>query len=108
MDDKNIIQVIWDAVKKLALKVIEMVRLAFAQVVNWFRTVGSRIKAKDKDNIAFTLHRLLESGEHETIQGIFNKRTDEFPEDMVRDITSQELDADMAAAHANKELVIYE
>jgi hypothetical protein len=82
----------------------------------------SRIKASDGDNVAFTLLRRPTIGdvlnspplsieEHSKakvilVQGFFNERTEQLIE--CRVIEANEMDAEMAEAHNENQILVYE
>lgn len=84
---------------------IFIARLAMKEVVNWFRE-RSKIKLANKDNIAFTLQKKLDSGNFKTVQGVFDTGRSEIRE--VRAIESERMDPEMQNLHRNSELVVYE
>jgi hypothetical protein len=88
----------------LAMTVLAVVLLTFEEIVNWF-TDRQALKESDKDNLAFTLHEKLATGQYNTVQGIFNKRTQTIPAACT--IKSQRVDAKLAAIHAIQELALY-
>jgi len=79
--------------------------LNWGRIVDWFRG-RQRLKQSDKDNIALTLQQKLASGRYKTIQGIFNKRTNELLDSEVTE--AEEIDEQVAEAHRGEELVVYE
>lgn len=90
----------------LFIIVIEtIIRLSFDFIVNWFQD-RQRLKNSDKDNIAFTIQEQLKGQDYKTIQGIFNKRTNEVLD--AQEIHSNQLDREVQRLHRNNELVIYE
>ena len=84
---------------------VVLVLLNWERILNWF-TGREKLKNSDKDNIAFTIQEKLASGKIKTIQGIFNKRTNEVPDGIQYE--SEEIDETLAEMHHNEPLVIYE
>ncbi len=110
------------AVSLLRLNPNKMKIVGWKEVIEWF-TKMSTIKSSDQDNIAFTLLRRPQvrpenaalpsiSIEEQSkasvilVQGIFNKRTESIVE--ARVVEATQLDDELAEAHKNNELVIYE
>jgi hypothetical protein len=77
--------------------------LRLRDIINWFK---NRITESDKEKLAFTIKELLKNGQHKTIRGIFNKSTNKILD--AEQIQSNEIDDELAKAHENNELVIYE
>jgi hypothetical protein len=78
--------------------------LKWDRIVNWF-LARKDLKNSNKDNIEFTLQEKLKNGYYKTIQGIFNKNTNELVDGEM--IVSEQIDDQLAEAHRNNELVIY-
>lgn len=74
-------------------------------IVNWFRK-REKIKNADKDNIAFTIQEKMQNKQYKTVQGIFNKRTNEVVD--AQEIRSDKVDEQMEENHRGNELVVYE
>ncbi len=87
-----------------ALAVVVFVVLKWDEIIDWF-TSRNAIKAKDADNIAFTLKERLASGKYKVVQGIFNKRSEEVVDG--RQIKAETLDRKTAAAHEGEDVVVY-
>lgn len=88
----------------IAWAVLVITLLTFEEIANWF-TDRQALMESDKDNIAFTLQEMLAKGQYNTVQGIFNKRTQTVP--VARTIKSQNVDAKLAAIHAIHDLALY-
>ena len=84
---------------------IEIVKLVFGMLVKWFRNRRALV-ASDRDNIAFTLQNKLKSGKYNTVQGVFNTRTNEVIDG--HKMMSNEIDNTIERLHADEELVIYD
>ena len=82
-----------------------IIRLSFHFIVNWFQN-RQRLKHSDKDNIAFTIQNKVNNQEYKTVQGIFNRRTNEVLD--AQEIRSNQLDREVQQLHRNNELVVYE
>lgn len=82
-----------------------IIRLSLDFIINWFQN-REKIKNSDKDNIAFTIQNKIKNREYKTVQGIFNKRTNEVVD--AQEIRSNQLDREVQRLHRNNELVIYE
>jgi hypothetical protein len=81
--------------------------LGWDKVLDWFRGRQKLVQA-DRDNIAFTLHNALESGNHGVVQGIFNKRTNELVSaDAGQKYEAEEIDEQLQEIHKDNEVVIY-
>ena len=65
-----------------------------------------KIKNANKDNIAFTIQEKMKNKQYKTVQGIFNKRTNEVVD--AQEIRSDKVDAQMENNHRGNELVVYE
>ena len=85
--------------------VIVLVVLNWERILNWF-TGREKLKNADRDHVAFTIQEKLASGNVKTIQGIFNKRTNEIPDGIQYE--SETIDERLAEIHHNEPLVIYE
>ena len=83
----------------------EIVQLVFGMLVKWFRNRRALV-ASDRDNIAFTLQNKLKSGKYNTVQGVFNTRTNEVIDG--HKMMSNEIDNTIERLHADEELVIYD
>ena len=88
-----------------SITVIRLFRLAFNFIINWFRE-REKIKNADKNNIAFTIQEKMKNKQYKTVQGVFNKRTNEVVD--AREIYSNEVDEQMEKNHRGNELVVYE
>ena len=84
---------------------IVVVILKWKDIISWFRN-RTKLKESDKQNIAFTLQERLKNGKYKTVQGIFNKRTNEILDG--QKIKSEQVDAKIAKVHDGEELVIYD
>ena len=83
----------------------EIVQLVFGMLVKWFRNRRALV-ASDRDNIAFTLQNKLKSGKYNTVQGVFNTRTNEVIDG--HKMMSNEIDNTIDKYHRDEELVLYE
>lgn len=79
--------------------------LTYNFIVNWFRK-REKIKNVDKDNIAFTIQEKMKNKQYKTVQGIFNKRTNDVVD--AQEIRSDKVDEQMKNYHRGNELVVYE
>ncbi len=77
--------------------------LMFRDLVTWFRDRQSRI---NKRKVAFTLQQKISAKKFKTIQGIFDTESQNLDE--ARIINSDSVDSQVADAHRNDELVIYQ
>ena len=87
-----------------ALVVIFVAIIKWDDIVAWFQSL-SKIKEKDKANVAFTLKQKMDSGKFAVVQGIFNQDNNKILEG--RTIETKELDTQLAEHHKKEELVIY-
>ena len=83
----------------------EIVQLVFGMLVKWFRNRRALV-ASDRDNIAFTLQNKLKSGKYNTVQGVFNTRTNEVIDG--HKMMSNEIDNTIDKYHRDEELVLYD
>ncbi len=79
--------------------------LKMDEIVNWFTDPKIEIKARQKENIAFTLKTEIEEGNYAIVQGVFNKKAGSLEEGRV--IKYDTLDSEMENAHRKHGLVIY-
>ena len=91
------------ALVRIVVEII--IRLSLDFIVNWFQN-REKVKNSDKDNIAFTIQEKVKSKDYKTVQGIFNKRTNEVVD--AQEIHSNKLDKQIKQLHRDNELVIYE
>ncbi|MEM9925521.1 MAG: hypothetical protein AAF915_17515 [Cyanobacteria bacterium P01_D01_bin.50] len=89
----------------VSIVVETIIRLSLEFIINWFQD-REKLKNSDKDNIAFTIQEKVKNKEYKTVQGIFNKRTNEVVE--AQEIHSNQLDRQIQELHRDNELVIYE
>jgi hypothetical protein len=87
------------------LVVIVVAIIKFENIVNWFQK-RQNLKQADKDNIVFTIEKLLKNGNYEVVKGIFNTRTSELLDGEKEQ--SKEIDEELEKVHKGKELVLYE
>ena len=88
-----------------AIGFITVTRLTWNFIVNWFRN-QTQLKNSDKDNIAFTIQEKMRNQQYKTVQGIFNKRTNEVVD--AQELSSDKVDEQIKELHRDNELVIYE
>jgi hypothetical protein len=79
--------------------------LNWDRIISWFRS-RTALNQADKDNLAFTIQEKLKAGDFKTIQGVFNKRTVDIKDAVVYE--HKGMDAQLAQAHTNHQLAIYE
>ena len=96
---------ILSALAGVALTLIVIAILKWNVIVEWFQH-RSHLKQVDLNNVGFTLMQYQLAGNYRTVQGVFNKRTNQVHE--ARQIDSQKIDGDVMNIHAGKDLVIYE
>lgn len=89
----------------LILAIIKLLILTYNSIIDWFRK-RENIKNSDKDNIAFTIQEKMKNKQYKTVQGIFNKRTNEVVD--AQEIHSNQVDDQINKNHRDNELVIYE
>jgi len=92
-------------VAAVALAIVILVVLTLKDVIAWFKARTTAYH-KDAENVAFTIKEDLKAGKYTIIQGIFNKRTATFVDG--RKVECDQVDKDLAAAHTNSKLVVYE
>jgi hypothetical protein len=88
-----------------ALVAVFVALLNWEKVIDWFKG-RTQLKVSDKDNIAFTIQEKLKDGKYETVQGIFNKSTNELLD--AKKYKSEEIDDQLAKVHRREKLVFYE
>jgi hypothetical protein len=81
--------------------------LNFTQIIDWFKKLRTNIPQVEKTKIYFTMLDLLAAGDYNTIQGVFDTRTQRLGNN-VRSIRSANIDARLAGYHRNNRLVTYE
>jgi hypothetical protein len=91
--------------------VVEVI-LKFRQIVEWFqehrtRPHGGVLTEADRERVGFTLQNVMDNGDYQTIQGVFNQGTRQMEND-ARVITSLYIDDELAALHGVRQLVIYD
>jgi len=85
--------------------IVVLVILKWKDILNWFRN-RQKLKESDKANIAFTLQERLGNGDYKTVQGIFNKRSNEVLD--AEQSQSKKVDEELSRHHRDNELVVYE
>ena len=73
-------------------EVIRFVILHWHVIVGWFQQWLSRHENVDKDAIGFTIREAMADGNYRTVQGIFNKSTNEVED--ARRIKAEQVDAE--------------
>ena len=100
------ISIIAAALSAIALVVLVIAFLNFDILLDWFRG-KTKLKQSDRDNIAFSLQERLSNGRYKTVQGIFNKRTNEVLDG--QEIKSNDVESSLRQDHIEGDgLVIYE
>jgi len=96
-----------EAIRRFILSLTNFVleELKWETILNWFKA-HQELKLSDADNIAFTLMQKPAGGNYITVQGIFNKRTNEVPNGVKYE--SKRIDEQLSVIHHNDELVVYE
>jgi hypothetical protein len=84
--------------------ILSLIILTFLEVTGWFLGRND-LYYSDADHIAFTLQQKLSSGQYETVQGIFNKRTNKMADG--RKIRSQDYDEQLKEKHKKETLVLW-
>jgi DNA repair protein RadC len=79
--------------------------LKLPDIIKYFRS-KQQLTESDKANIRFTLMEHIENEDYEVIRGIFNKRTNEIVD--AEKVQAKTIDEELAKAHQNHELVVYE
>ena len=101
----QLLTIILGLIAAAGISAVVLAIIYWDDIVEWFRS-RNNIKQADKDNIAFTIKKNLQSGNYKVVQGIFNQRTEELKDTRVME--SQKLDDKLLQHHGGKELVIYE
>jgi hypothetical protein len=86
---------------------IAVLFLNITQIIDWFKARRTNIPAVDKAKIYFTLMDLRAAGDYNTVQGVFDTRTQQLG-NSVRSIRSKNIDARLTGYHRNHRLAIYE
>ena len=73
-------------------KVITFIILHWREIVGWFQKWLNRHENVDKDAIGFTIREAMANGNYRTVQGIFNKQTNDVED--ARRINAEQLDAE--------------
>ena len=73
-------------------EVIRFVILHWREIVGWFQKWLNRHENVDKDAIGFTIREAMADGNFRTVQGIFNKSTNEVED--ARRIKAEQVDAE--------------
>lgn len=89
----------------VGLGILSLIILTFLEVTSWFFGRND-LYYTDADHIAFTLQQKLGSGQYETVQGIFNKRTNKMADG--RKVRSDDYDEQLKEKHRKTELVLWE
>lgn len=79
--------------------------LTFQAIVSWFRA-RTDLKLQDKNNIAFSLQKKLQTGKYKTVYGIFNSQSEELLDHNV--VESTDIDQELRGIHRGNEVVVYE
>jgi C4-dicarboxylate-specific signal transduction histidine kinase len=87
-----------------ALTAVVLVLLNWDRINDWFQN-RQQLAQSDKENIIFTLQERLKDGKYKTVQGIFNKATNELADGAK--YVSDNIDEHLAELHSNDELVVY-
>jgi hypothetical protein len=87
----------------VTLVIIDVLR--WNVVVDWFQH-RAYLKQADLNTVGFTLVQRQATGNYRTVQGVFNKQTNQVLDS--HQVDSRHIDRDVAAVHAGKDLVFYE
>lgn len=71
-------------------EIIRYVFLHWREIVGWFQKWLNKSENVDKDAIGFTIKEAMENGNYRTVQGIFNKKTNEVED--ARRVQAEQLD----------------
>jgi hypothetical protein len=96
---------VWTLINVAA--VIFAVVLNFTQILDWFQRRRTNIPEVDRSRLSFTLQDILASGRYRTVQGVFNRVTNQV-EEGARSITSTKIDNQLRNYHRGYRLVTYE
>jgi hypothetical protein len=86
-----------------ALAVIILVILNWDRIIDWFHG-REKLVQSDKDNIAVVIKQHMDDGKYNTVQGIFNKRTNELLDGAK--YKTEELDEKTIENFGDKEMII--
>lgn len=75
-------------------EIIRFVILHWREIVGWFQKWLNRHENVDKDAIGFTIREAMQNGNYRTVQGIFNKSTNEVED--ARRINAEQVDSETA------------
>ena len=82
-----------------------MVFLTFTDIADWFANRRS-VSPQDRSRLAFTLQDMLQNGQFQTVQGVFNTARQQVETD-ARKLISTNIDSQLASYHQRQRLVIY-
>jgi hypothetical protein len=102
-----------------AVAVVTVVVLTFLNIIEWFRSRND-LHISDRDNLAFTIEGLLDSGQYRRVGGVFNQTTNKY--NIIqgiynrrthtvadhRPIAAERLDTSIRRLHEAEPLVIYD
>ncbi|GFO67477.1 hypothetical protein GMLC_10560 [Geomonas limicola] len=88
----------------VAGSVISLVCLNWDRICRWFQARIS-LKARDIDNVGFSLQERLASGDYRTVYGIFNKKTHQVLD--TETVSSGRIDDTVAEVHRGTNLVLF-
>ena len=87
----------------VTLVVIDILR--WPAIVDWFQR-RTYLTQTDRANVGFTLLQFQRTGNYKTVQGVFNKRTNQVVDS--HQVDAAQIDQQVASVHAGKDLVFYE
>ena len=93
------------ALGALTVTGVVIATLFWHDIINWFRARND-LKQSDNANIAFTIQENLRTGNFRTIQGVFNKRTNDLKDSRV--VESENIDYTVRNKHKNESMVLYD
>ncbi|GET39844.1 hypothetical protein [Microseira wollei] len=96
--------IMWACVASTGATIVYIAYLNLDEITRWFLERESLIV--DQDDIAFTVQEKQSSGHYRIIQGIFNTKNHQIVE--ARTIKYDLIDREIANAHSDAELVIYQ
>ncbi|NMG09504.1 hypothetical protein [Brasilonema sp. UFV-L1] len=99
----------WILLTAAGLSVVTFVFLYWSEIKNWFAKWNKHnLTTKDRDDVGFTLAKKIEANKYKTIQGVFNKKTNEVKDGRV--IYAKQVDDQLIDDDADKDgtLLLFE
>jgi hypothetical protein len=96
------------ALKSGLLLIAKVARILWSEIKGWFKERITQIRS-DINNLAFSIKDILESGEHQVIEGIYNKKTGALMNAQAgKDWRAPDIDEETAMKHRDHKMVIFD